>query len=60
MYLVRRNWMTSSLCSEKDLAPKNGKTGASEGKQSAQIKSRLITLSQWYSGLKADYEENHN
>lgn len=44
----------------KKLAQKNGKTGASEGKQSAQIKSRLISLSQRHSGFKTDSEENRN
>ena len=58
------------LSSEKldDLIPvfwkktdtKNGKTGASGRKQSVQIKSRLISLSQQYSGFKTDSEENRN
>lgn len=39
---------------------KNGKTGAWERKQSARIKSRLISLSQQYSGFKTDSEENRN
>lgn len=44
----------------KKTGTKNGKAGASEGKQSAQIKSRLISLSQQYSAFKTDSEENRN
>lgn len=53
MHLVQRNWIISSPCSEKKkTGTKNGKTGASERKQSAHIKSRPISLSQQYSGFK--------
>lgn len=37
---------------KKNTGTKNGKTGASERKQSAHIKSRPISLSQQYSGFK--------
>lgn len=37
---------------KKKTGTKNGKTGASERKQSAHIKSRPISLSQQYSGFK--------
>lgn len=59
MHLVQRKGMISSLSSEK-YWHKKWQDGASEGKQSTQINSRLISLSQQCSWFKTDSEENCN